>query len=1830
MKIFNKFFTNVFDSPASRARLVPGIMTVFLILQSPNPALCQQFNRINTVMTVAEAYTSAAAADLGGAANLEVDMDNAVAGANVVMQDSGTGIYVDIVGYYEVSESDPGSLHTTLSDLNGVWTDADDFAFVTNGAGILQCVVDGTDDAGLSYECGNLGTVSSVYGAWYVVFSHELGRNCCLEQGDDVGSGSWDCIMLFNYCTSGNSPIPYCSNPSVYYEGVQLLGTITNDCSEGPLANEGNNARQFALNGPNYVGSKPVALSSFDVYNPLLTAVHCGGAAVATQSADQRTFAADQNYTGGTAWDANGYSYTVDVSGVTNPAPQTLYQDQRYGNMTYAFDNYLPGTNYVVRLHFMECCWSANGQREFNVFINSQQVLTNFDIFATAGVQDRAVIKEFTTTADASGQIVISFANVVDNASISGIEILQGGMYAPINLTATAGVLQSTLTWNSVGGATSYNVKRATSLQGPFVTILNTTSTNAVDTGVTGGVTYYYVVSALNGGNESFNSAEASVTIQNPSLTWNSNGASTARAQDGSGTWADQSNGGATTNWWNGANNVFWSNSGQDVATFGADNGAAGTVTLSGGVTATGITFNPAGSGDYTIAGGGNTLTLGGPVTANVSATISAPLALGVSPNINVASGQTLTLGGTVTGSGGLTFNGAGTTILTANNSYSGGTKNYSGTLQLGNGGVGGSTSGGAVINDALLEFNRSDNFTWSIPVNDPGDAGTFVKLNSDTMTMTSTNAFLASSGGVVQVNGGTLQINSPGVMQAGSPQSAGQFWIAQGAVTAACAVNGGTLAASSWLCVGRDSSAAVGTLTVNSGLVQDFGNGGNIIAGSLGSTGTLTVNGGAVSNAAALWLGESSGGKGTLNLNGGLVQASQVTPSLNSAGGTAIINFNGGTLQATTNQADFIIANQALVQTNGAVIDDGGNSIAVTQPLTAGSGGGGLTKSGSGTLNLSATNTYTGPTTVNSGTLRLQDPILHFSFDNISGSTVINDGAGGMSLNGTITGSASIVSGGRFGNCLSVPAGAATAGYVLVNNPVVAMTGTNAWTIAMWVKTSTAGGVYAYQGSGSWASGNMTFYLNEGSDAGYGTRAGGVSYAQGWEEGSTTIDDGNWHFLVMTCSGSSKTMYVDGRADSIASSWAANTGVGNQFWVGGSPDTGDKDVGLNGLIDEVYVYNRALSLAEVQSLTNNNVILNHTVLPSATAVTVNSGATLDLGGLNQTIGSLSGSNGSSVLLASGTNANTLTLGNSSNTVFSGALSGNGSITKNGIGTLTLAGPNNYSGATTVNAGTLAFGTETLEPVLHFTFDQVGGSIVTNIGTGGATMNGTLTGSATIVSGGRYGKALSIPSGAATSAYVLVNNSVVPLNGTAGSSWTVGMWLKTTTSGAVYLYQGDGGWAYGNTEFYLENGNQADGAGTHAGGVRYAEGWQSGTATINDGNWHFIAMTCNNGVKNMYVDGAVDAIVSGGQTSWTGSGTGGQLRIGGTAPGADSQVALDGLIDEVYVFNRALTSAEIQNLTNNATNFAGNLPATSAVSVASGATLDLSSSAQTAASLSGAGLVTNSGAASSALTINSTVNAVFSGQITDSGGVNHIIIIKSGAGTETFSGANAYSGGTTISNGTLLINGSLGSTPVTVAGGAFGGYGDLGGSVTVQTGATLLPGGGLTVLTVNNNVTLEPGSTTFLEISKTPKTNDQLVAAGALNYGGALIVTNLSGTLAGGDTFQLFQADSISGSFASISLPVLSGGLAWNTSNLTSGFISVVQTVPTYLTLSVTNGTNLSLSWPAGYIGWQLQVQTNSLTGTNWIVVPGSSLTNYLLMPVDPNVQSLFYRIIYP
>ena len=136
---------------------------------------------------------------------------------------------------------------------------------------------------------------------------------------------------------------------------------------------------------------------------------------------------------------------------------------------------------------------------------------------------------------------------------------------------------------------------------------------------------------------------------------------------------------------------------------------------------------------------------------------------------------------------------------------------------------------------------------------------------------------------------------------------------------------------------------------------------------------------------------------------------------------------------------------------------------------------------------------------------------------------------------------------------------------------------------------------------------GNTTFNLNNGSSG--GATAGDVRWGQAWETGTTSVNDGQWHHVVFVCTGTTKTAYVDGNVDFLTpDSWSA-AGLGNQFWIGGSADTGDGTANLNGLMDEVYVFDRAISAAEVQSLSKTNSLSGMPSVPGA--VTVGSGATL-------------------------------------------------------------------------------------------------------------------------------------------------------------------------------------------------------------------------------------------------------------------------------------------------------------------------------------------------------------------------------------------------------------------------------------------------------------------------------------------------------------------------------------------------------------------------------------------------------------------------------------------
>src|SRR6202044_2119619 len=146
-------------------------------------------------------------------------------------------------------------------------------------------------------------------------------------------------------------------------------------------------------------------------------------------------------------------------------APQSVWQHNRYGNFTYTIPGLTAGANYTARLDFAEAYWTAAGSRTFNVLINGTQVLTNFDIFATAGGEFKAVAESFTATASSAGAVTIQFVTVKDNAQVNGIEI------SPVSGTGnTVTVTNPGSQVGAVGTAASLQVHASDSASGQTLT----------------------------------------------------------------------------------------------------------------------------------------------------------------------------------------------------------------------------------------------------------------------------------------------------------------------------------------------------------------------------------------------------------------------------------------------------------------------------------------------------------------------------------------------------------------------------------------------------------------------------------------------------------------------------------------------------------------------------------------------------------------------------------------------------------------------------------------------------------------------------------------------------------------------------------------------------------------------------------------------------------------------------------------------------------------------------------------------------------------------------------------------------------------------------------------------------------------------------------------------------------------------------------------------------------------------------------------------------------------------------------------------------------------
>ncbi len=439
--------------------------------------------------------------------------------------------------------------------------------------------------------------------------------------------------------------------------------------------------------------------------------------------------------------------------------------------------------------------------------------------------------------------------------------------------------------------------------------------------------------------------------------------------------------------------------------------------------------------------------------------------------------------------------------------------------------------------------------------------------------------------------------------------------------------------------------------------------------------------------------------------------------------------------------------------------------------------------------------------------------------------STIAHDFSGNGN-NGTLSGSTLPAwTSGKFGNGLSFDG---STSYVDIANSSGVADNLSAMTVSAWFKTTNTSGngqnIVAKDTSVNNGVGWALF-----TDGGSAFICLGVSGSVYTCAGTTAnVADGKWHHAVWTMTGNSfaaQTIYIDGIAQSLSNvsgGTVSSFSNGVDIYIGADAGSASNDQKFNGSIDEVRIYNRALTATEVAGLYQSG------------AAKINS---------SQSPGTLS----------------------------------------NG-----LVGWWTMDGADTVWSSATA-GTE---------IDKSGNG---NIG----TLNGmTQSGSPTV---GKIGQALRFDG---SSSYVDITNS----SGVADNltNFSVSAWFKSSASipgdAEIVSKFGAGGIATGEGWSLDIHGNALIGIIQGAGGSTYAV--KETAVTVTDGKWHHGVMVVTGGnTVALYFDGQnqTGSAVGGTVTSYTNASN---IRVGNDY----NSKLFPGTIDDVRVYNRALSASEVQQL----------------------------------------------------------------------------------------------------------------------------------------------------------------------------------------------------------------------------------------------------------------------------------------------------------------------------
>jgi fibronectin-binding autotransporter adhesin len=1131
-----------------------------------------------------------------------------------------------------------------------------------------------------------------------------------------------------------------------------------------------------------------------------------------------------------------------------------------------------------------------------------------------------------------------------------------------------------------------------------------------------------------------------------------------------------------------------------------------GTMTITGANTYTGTTTISGGT--LQVGDGGASGTLGTGAVVNNAALI-------------FNRSNALAVGGVISGSGQITQAGTGTTILTGANTYSGTTTIGAGVLQIGNGGTTGALGSGAVINDATLAFNRSNTFTVANAI---GGSGALVQQGTGTTTLTGANSY----SGTTTIAAGTLQIGSgstTGTLGTGAVVNNGMLTFNRSntfTVGNSIGGSGAVTKAGSGTTIFTGTNTFAGTTTISAGTLQlgDGGASGTLGTGAIVNSGTLTVN-----RSDALTLNAMSG-------SGQLVQAGTGTTILaadNTYSGTTTIAAgtlqvgNGGTLGSLGTGA---VTNTGRLRFNRSDTLTVGNAI---------SGAGEVAQDGPGTTILTGTNTYSGQTTINAGTLQIGN-------GGTSGS--IGDGAivtaGTLSLNrsDTVT----------FANAISGSGGLINAGP-----GTTILTGANSYTgsttMAAGILQVGNGGTTGTLGLGDVAN-NATLVFNR-SDA--VSVAGDISGSGVLEQvgSGTTILRGNNTYTGGTAITAGTLELGDGgvrgglignvvngsvlsfnRADTmliageISGSGAVNQiGSGTTILAGANsysgPTTisaGTLQIGNGGTTGQLgsgpLVNNGTLAFSRSDTLTLANTISGSGGLKQVgpgtlilAADNIYSGATTITGGTLQ-VGT--GSTAGQLGLGAVTNHGVLAFNRSDLVTVGNDISGTGLLRQMGPGTLVLIGGNSYTGGTTIEGSTLQVGNGGLTGSLGSGAVANNGNLIVNrsgllqlsgnisgtgalqqIGPGTTVLAGTNTygGGTTVGAGmlqiGNGGTSGSLTGDVRNESRLVFNRSdAVTFGGTiSGTGAFVQSGSGTTILTGVNTYTGT---------TIIERGTLQVGNGGTTGQIGSGALVNNGTLAFNRSDMLTVASDLSGAgaLKQM----GPGTLVLTGANSYAGGTTieGGTLQLGDG--GTSGSLVGDVHNDSVLAFNRR-DSVSFDGVVTGSGHLYQIGPGTTILTGANtyagttaigGGTLQVGNGATTGQL--GSGAIINHG---TLVFDRSDVVAVHS-PIAGSGN-----LVQAGSGTLSLSGVHAFTGATQVRAGTLRLDGILAGSVDVGAGATFSANGSIGGALAVNgTVAVVGSDGDHGELTVGGNLTLGPGSRGQVTIDALGG-HSQLLAGGA-------------------------------------------------------------------------------------------------------------------------------------